>query len=162
MSSYLTLDTFKSLSVMPTEAIDQVERKAPGWIDSQLEYWSSFVDARLAKRYAVPFTSPYPVAVLGWLTRIVTMQCYLRRGVDADDLQFQEIKASADEARADLKEAADSEVGLFDLPLRADTTVTGVSKGGPFGYSEQSPYVRQDIQAATARNEDMNGSGSYG
>jgi len=62
-------------------------------------------------------------------------------------------KEQHDIAVAELKEAADSKDGLFDLPLRADTTATGVSKGGPRGYSEASPYTNLDRQRARRRNE---------
>ena len=49
-------------------------------------------------------------------------------------------------AKSEVTEAADSEEGKFDLPLRQDTTATGVSKGGPLGYSEVSPYTWTDRQ----------------
>ncbi len=159
---YLTFDDFKALSLMPSEDLDAVEQASPGWIAAQLEYWSAQIDSRLRKRYAAPFSSPYPIAVRGWLARIVTIRCYLRRGVDPSDLQFAEIKADADTAVAEIKEASDSVTGLFDLPLREDTTSTGATKGGPFVYSEASPYAWMDAQASTGRSEDNRGGGTYG
>lgn len=158
---YLTFDEFKSLSVMPGEDLDALEQVSPGWIDTQLEYWSAQIDSRLRKRYAAPFSSPYPIAVKGWLSRLVTVRAYLRRGVDPSDLQFAEIKADADAAVAEIKEAADANTGLFDLPLREDTTSTGVSKGAPMSYSEQSPFVWMDQQADIGRGEDGNRGGTY-
>lgn len=162
--AYLTLATFKNLTVMPSNFVDAIEAApaSAGWVDAQLAYWSAQIDSRLGKRYAVPFDAPYPVAVTGWLARIVTIRCWLRRGVDPNDLQFSEIKADADAAWAEIKEAADSNVGLFDLPLRADTNASGVSRGGPIGYSETSPFVWTDIQASTGRDEDAAGGGTYG
>lgn len=162
MSAYLNLESFKSLSVMPTEGLDRIEVITPGWVDAQLEYWSAQIDARLAKRYATPFASPYPIAVLGWLSRIVTIRCYLKRGVDPNDLQFAEIKADADAAWTEIKEAADSNTGLFDLPLRADTTTSGIAKGGTYSYTEASPYVWTDAQGDQGRSEDTNRGGTYG
>ncbi len=53
-----------------------------------------------------------------------------------------------------MKEAADSAEGLFELPLRADLETSGVSKGGPLGYTEASPYRWTDRQADDGRNED--------
>lgn len=158
---YLDKAAFAILTVMPAESVDAIEMVAPGWIDGQLTYWSGWIDSRLRKRYAAPFSAPYPEAVTGWLARIVTVRCFLRRGVDPTDLQFEEIKADADRAMEEIKEAADSNEGLFDLPLRADTTASGISRGGPFGYSEQSPYVWTDGQAETGRNEDRNGGGTF-
>jgi hypothetical protein len=159
---YLTFDEFKGLSLMPSGDLDSLEEVSPGWIDSQLAYWSAQIDSRLRKRYAAPFSSPYPLAVQGWLARIVTVRCYLKVGVRPSDEQFAEIKADADAAIAEIKESADSVVGLFDLPLRADTTSTGVSKGAPMVYSEASPYAWTDVQGAAGRTEDNRGGGSYG
>lgn len=161
-TQYLTLAEFKSLSLMPSSDIDRVESESPGWIDSQLVYWSAQIDARLRKRYAAPFETPYPIAVQGWLARLVTVRLYLKRGVDPSDMQFDVIKLDAEQASAELKEAADSATGLFDLPLRQDTTDTGVSRGGPFGYSEASPYVWTDVQADAGRYEDKSRRGTGG
>lgn len=158
----LTFDEFRLLTVMPASDVDALEAVAPGWIASQLEYWTAQIYARLRKRYAVPFVAPFPIAAKGWLARIVTVRCYLRRGVDPNDLQFDEIKKDAEAATAEIKEAADSNTGLFDLPLREDTTATGATLGGPFGYAEQSPYVFMDRQVDIGRNEDSNRGGSYG
>lgn len=161
-TTYLTLSEFKALSVAPSSLLDEIETASPGWIGTQLEYWSAQIDSRLRKRYAAPFVAPYPLSVQGWLARLVTVRCYLKRGTDPSDMQYADIKADADAAVSEIKEAADSVTGLFDLPLREDTTKTGVSKGGPFGYSEQSPYVWTDQQASIARGEDGNGGGTYG
>lgn len=160
--AYLTLAQFKQLSVMPAPFVDAIEAAAPGWLASQLGYWSDWIDARLRKRYAAPFSAPYPGAVTGWLARIVTVRAWLRRGVDAQDEQFAEVKADAAAAMDEIKEAADSEVGLFDLPLRADTTETGIAKAFPCVYSEQSPYVFTDGQARVGRAEDDAGEGTHG
>lgn len=160
VAAYLTVEEFKDLSVMPASDIDALETVALGWLDKQLTYWSAWIDSRLRKRYAAPFAVPVPIAVQGWLARIVTVKAYLRRGVNSNDEQFQEIKLDHDNAMAEIKEAADSENGLFDLPLREDTTSTGVSKGGPLSYSEQSPYVAFDLQRDTGRNEDSYGRGT--
>lgn len=160
--TYLDLAGFRGLSLMAGESIDELETIAPGWVDAQLEAASRHIDARLAKRYAAPFASPYPVAITDWLARVVTVRAMMRRGVDANDEQFLALKEDAAAAWAEIKEAADSNEGLYELPLREDTTASGVSKGGPYGYSEQSPYVWTDKQAATARDEDSAGDGTYG
>lgn len=160
--AYLDLDAFANLTVMPSSDVDALESAAPGWLDSQLGYWSSAIDARLRKRYEAPFAEPYPLAVQGWLSRIVTLRAYLRRGVDPLDQQFVEIKADADAAWAEIKEAADSNEGMLDLPLRADSGASGISKGGPYGYSEASPYVWMDQQGQAGREEDRRRGGTYG
>lgn len=160
MTAYLTRAAFKLLTVMPAIDVDALETEASGWVDAQLALISARIDSRLRKRYAVPFTAPAPTAVTDWLARLVTLQCYLRRGVDSTDAQFVQIKADADAATAELKEAADAKEGLFELPLRADTDANGVTRGGPLAYSEQSPYVWTSQQGTTGREEDANGSGT--
>jgi phage gp36-like protein len=162
MPAYLTAAEFKLLTPMPASDVDALESAAPGWLAAQLEQSSADIDARLRKRYAVPFGSPAPHAVRGWLARIVTRRAYLRRGVDPTDPQFAEIVKDAEQAVLEIAEAANGETGLFDLPLRADTTATGITKGGPLGYSEQSPYVAFDRQGEIGRSEDAAGRGTSG
>lgn len=138
--AYLSLSTLKSLSVAPDEAFDDLEARYPGWLDAQLAYWSAWIDAQLRKRYAAPFAEPYPVAVTGWLARIVTAQAYHKRGIDPTDAQTATVFEDATEARKEVAAASNGNTGLWDLPARADTTATGISKGAPLGYSEQNPY----------------------
>jgi hypothetical protein len=162
MPAYLDTAGFKNHSPMANAAVDELETVASGFLASQLESWSAWIDARLAKRYAVPFASPYPLAVRSWLARIVTPHAMMKRGVDPDDAQFAAIREDGLTALAEIREAADSNEGLFDLPLRSNTAASGVSRGGPLGYSESSPYVWTDRQRRTGREEDGNGEGSYG
>jgi hypothetical protein len=163
MAGYLTLAEFKARSTMPAAHVDSIEAVASGFTLQQIESVSRLdIDSRLRKRYAVPFSDPYPEAVKIWCARIVTFACWDKLGCDPTDESMVRAEKAHDQALAQIKEAADSTDGLFDLPLRADTTATGISKGGPFGYSEQSPYVWTDVQSATARNEDSNGSGTSG
>jgi hypothetical protein len=162
MSAYLTVAGFKNLSVMPASYVDGLETQAPGWVDAQLAYWSGWLDSRLRKRYAAPFAAPYPQAVQGWLARIATERAWLRRGVDPQDEQWQAIRADAEEAKREVLEAANGEIGLFELPLRGDTHASGIA--GAFGhvYSEASPYVGFDEHSRAGRREDGNRGGTGG
>lgn len=160
--AYLNLSSFSALSLVPSGVISRVETLHAGWVDAQLEAESAWIDSRLAKKYATPFASPYPAAVTRWLSRIVSASVYDKHGAEALDAQSERIYKAADEARAEIKEAADAVDGLFDLPLRANTTASGISKSEPFGYSEQSPYVAFDLQRDAAWNEDLNGRGTGG
>lgn len=162
MTAYLDRDAFATLTTMPVEFVDDIEASTAGWVDAQLALWSAKIDSRLGKRYAVPFADPPPMAVKGWLAQIVTQRAYLRRGIDPTDPQMVTVAADAAEAWAEIKEAADAKDGLFDLPLRADTTATGISRGGTRSYTEASPYVGLQGQRTTGRSEDANGGGSYG
>lgn len=158
--AYLTVAQFRVESLMPGAQVDQLEALEPGFLEARLQRRSGNIDARLRKRYAAPFESPVPDKVVEWLVALVNRDAYLKLGVDPLDAQMADILAGAKTAEDELKEAADSVDGLFDLPLRADTTATGISKGGPLGYSETSPYVWKDRQGARGRSEDERGSGS--
>lgn len=152
---YLTLATYRDLTIAPASYVDDVESQHPGWVLGQLGFWTAWIDSRLKKRYAAPFdaASPPPV-VLGWLARILDYELYLKRGINPTDEQSGDVKDRAAEARAEIKEAADAERGLFELPLRADTpAATGVSRGGPLMVSEVSPYTWSDVQRDGAELE---------
>lgn len=161
MAAYLTVAELKLLSIMPSGDIDAVETIAAGWIDANLEKASRDVDSRLRKRYSVPFEAPYPDKVQQWVADIVTPRVYLRRGVNALDAQFQSVEQLANRALAEIEEAANAEHGLFDLPLRSDTTATGITAPTTLAYAEASPYVGFDMQRLNAHDEDDSGEGTY-
>lgn len=140
---------------MPPVHVQEIEDQQAGWTDQQLASWSHWIGARLFKRYTVPFADPVPETVLIWLVRIVTWRAYIRRGVDPTDPEMAMIAEDAKSAMDEVKEAADAENGLFDLPLRnANTSGSAVTRGGPRSYSEHSPYVAGDIQREIGRQED--------
>jgi len=152
MSSYLTPAQFTLRTVAPATAVTEVESAATGWLQAQLDTFSALVDSRLAKRYVTPFADPPPEVVLNWLTRIVTVQLYLKRGFDPNDAQSAAVVADRDLVYAELKEAADAVHGLFELPLRSDLPgSTGISKGRPMSRSDADPYSWTDRQALTVR-----------
>lgn len=159
---YLDLAGFRAQTLMPGSYVDELEAEAPGWVLLQLTSYSRRMDGQLSKRYAAPFELPYPEVVTEWLTRLVTHRAFLKRGIDPDDPQAASYLEDATSAKAEIEAASNSETGLWDLPLRADTSASGISKGGPFGYSEASPYAWTDVQARTGREEDAAGSGTHG
>jgi len=148
MAAYMTLMEFKDRTVAPVEYVDEVEARQAGWTLKQIDFWGRWIDSRLAKRYATPFIVPFPEVIFNWLTRIVTWELYLKRGIDPTDAQNEQIKERADGALAEVKEAADSKDGLFELPVRVLSGVDdeGVIKGGPLGYTEVSPYTWSWVQ----------------
>jgi phage gp36-like protein len=159
--AYLTKDEFTLLSPLPAEWLDDVEASAVGFIAAQLAARSGAIDARLRKRYAVPFELPAPEIVRLWLCDVVTLRCLWKKGVPATDEIYVDVKAAADSAEAQILEAANATDGLFDLPLVDGGSA--ISRGGPRAYTEASPYVGFDSQSETGRNEDRNGRGtSYG
>jgi phage gp36-like protein len=159
---YLTIDRYKVLALVPPSYVDEVEAMAPGFTEAAIDVASDWIDSQLRKRYAAPFQIPIPGVVEQWVSRMVTPDLLVKRGVNATDEQFVYLERRADAAAKEIQEAANSETGLYDLPLRDDRSSTGIVYGTPGGYSEQSPYVWTNVQAEAARGEDYAGRGSGG
>jgi hypothetical protein len=160
--AYLTVAEFKLYTTMPSSFVDEVEARAPGYTQIKLDTKSAVIDSRLRKRYGAPYTDPtkVPIIVKEWLAALVTPDIFLKRGISGTDEQWSEYVKRADAANRDLELAANSETGLFDLPLHNDgTSPTGIV-GGTLVYSEASPYVWTDVQAAQGRIEDDGHSGT--
>ena len=159
-SAYLNLAAFKLRTLMPASGVDELEAIEPGWVDEQLMSRSAWLNARLAKRYAVPFAAASPPeCVLDWLTRIVTWRAYLKRGVDPTDQQTAEMIADGKAAEAEVLEAADGEKAHFELPLREDTGGEGIVRAKPRWYTETSVYCANDVAADVTRAERTDGPG---
>jgi hypothetical protein len=157
---YLTLTTYRALSIVPSATIDRVEAREAGWIDLQLDHESTWIDAQLAKRYDAPFSEPYPKTIRLWLARIVDALVMDKGGHQPLDPQSARYYKAADDAKLEIAVAADAEKGHYELPLRADTAANGVTRGGPRSYTEASPYVGRDRQARIGMQEDRNRRGT--
>jgi hypothetical protein len=156
-TSYLTIPRLKLLSQAPAAYFVEIDTREAGWTAAQIELHSEWINGKLRKRYDAPFAAPYPTIVEGWVAALVTAAAYHKRGVDATDEQVTEVIEAANRARTEVDEAANSAEGRFDLPLRADTTASGISKGAPLFYSETSPYKWRTEQRRIGRGEDGNG-----
>lgn len=149
---YLTPITFAQRTVAPAAAMTEVETQFPGWLQVQIDSMASLINARLAKRYAVPFPDPAPEQILSWLTRLVTVQLYFKRGFDPTDAQSAALVQDRDTVWAEIKEAADAQGGLFELPLRSDQS-SGSAVRSPILYrSDPTPFERIDRQATRYRS----------
>ena len=157
-TSYLTLLQFRARTCLPRVDIDAVEADVSGFTLTRLVANSARIDARLRKRYTVPFTNtvndPPPEVVCEWLQRMTSVDVLMKRGVDPNDPTAARVIEAAEKAEAELKEAADAAEGLFDLPLRDDEDASDISKGGPLFYTETSPYVAFDTQRRVGIVED--------
>lgn len=157
MASPVTVLVFEGLSIMPLDAQAELEDRRPNFRQNQLNHYWNKIQARLRPRYDVAaMAADPPETVVGWLVDLVTKKCYDARGYDPSNPSDESaIKQAAIDAENEIKEAADSEKGLFHLPLLASIEdEDGVTKGGPLGSSEQSPYVWADEQAELGRIED--------
>jgi hypothetical protein len=146
--------------VVPSFAL--IVRPTVTVVDRMLGARTSWILSRLRKRYdTVAITAAPPEVARGWLESLVTMDCYLRRGFAPTSEENNLFMANAETAKAELKEAADSKDGLFDLPLLPDPAGgSAVSKGGPLGYTEQSPFAWTTAQRNAGRADDQRGGGS--
>lgn len=86
----------------------------------------------------------------------------VRRGVDPNDLQAETIKEDHDRTLEEILEAANSDDGWFDIPLRTNEDGSAMRTSNPKSYSEQSPYVYTDEQRLVGRLEDDSGRGTSG
>lgn len=154
MAAYVDITYVKFVGSMPAADIDALEGLYPGTFAAVAEAVSRVFDGRLAKRYAAPFASPYPEALRWHVAQVVVANLWQKRGYNPGSAQDAIIEKNREDAFAWLKEAADSKDGLIELPLRADTTVEGVSKGAPLFYSETSPYRWTDLEREAGREDD--------
>ncbi|HEY1956043.1 MAG TPA: hypothetical protein VGH28_10525 [Polyangiaceae bacterium] len=138
---------------------------SPNAFDVSSRRWQSRILAYLRKRYDVTQideTNP-PDALLDWIARCVLPDMWRARGANPSDAQTAAAIDDRTDALKDVQvEASDASTGLIELPLANDEAGSGVSQGGPYGYTEASPYVAFDVQRATAEFEDCSGSGSGG
>jgi hypothetical protein len=153
--AYLTLQDFTDRTVAPTSYITEVETDQPGWTLKQINMWGRWIDARLGKRYAVPFDTDTPEVIKNWLSRLITWELYLKRGINPDDAQVAMIQERATTAEAEVKEAATGDTGLFEIPLKETPKpdAEGITRGAPLAYTEAGPYAWSRVQRANALND---------
>ncbi len=159
---YLTLASFRVRTLVGVGEVDYVEADSPGFTAARIAIRTSWIHQRLRKRYgkSLPFGDPVPEILLGWLTALVSLDVMRKRGLNPQDPAAQMLADDATKAEAEVKEAADSKDGLFDLEGQEASASSSVSTGGPLGYSETSPYVWADRERVAGRVEDRNRNGS--
>jgi hypothetical protein len=97
--------------------------------------------------------TPVPEIVLNWLQLYVTYDLYKKRGANPADPQMQWLIDDVNKAEAELKEAADSKDGLFDLPSSEDEG-SAITTAGPLAYTETSPYKWTNKERGIGRRQD--------
>ncbi len=162
MSTPLNLAGWILRTIVPVDDVTALEASEPGYLTQRLASNWGWVKARLAKRYDVAkMELACPEICLSWLTALTTKDFYAKRGFNPSSASDESaILEAYNDAKAEVKEAADSKDGLFELPLAGTNDVTAITRGGPLGYSEVSPYVWQDVQFDTAFDDDKNRTGS--
>jgi hypothetical protein len=143
---------FRTRTIMPEHDVDELWVERPGYLEAAVAGALADITARLRKRYRTPFTdangvNPRPEIVVAWQTKLVTPEAYRARGYNPADPQMEWAEKDRDRTYDQIKEAADSETGLYDIPLLDTAEPTGIVNGGPLGYAEPSPYDWIDVQA---------------
>ena len=161
LPTYLDLAGFRTRTLMPVAEVDYVEQESPGYVVARIAVHTSYLHGRLRKRYgnSLPFSSPYPEIIVNWLVMLTTYDVIRKRGVNPADPAAEAYKADSERALAEIKEASEGDVGMFDLPSPEEGP-SNVTTGGPMGYTETSPYVGLDKERTTGRSEDRSGEGS--
>lgn len=119
------------------------------FIEAQCAIFESKLHDQLRNRYAVPFLTPNATAK-GWVAAQVAFEVLRKRGVDPTDVMYGEYRDAAALARAEISAAADSDIGLFELPTLV--SVTPVARGFR-GISDADPAAWKRRQGARARDE---------
>ena len=157
---YITLATFMSNTLLSRDDVLTVESISGNFTANRIAIWQAQIDARLNKRYAVPFAT-VPEIVLGWLVALVSLDVLIKRGYANSDEKFvEQIEVGAKTALDQITEAANSQTGLFDLPLVDGQPGSAITQGGPMGYAETSPYSWTDVQARNGVADDLRQGGS--
>ena len=150
---YVDLEYLKNVGTYEPDSLDDFNERYPGRVDAIIESISRIFDARLSKRYAVPFEAPYPEAVKFHIAQIVCHQVRLQRGSNLGSEQDSDLVKAKDDAWAWVREAADAKDGLVELPLREDPAAaqSAVKRSGALGRSDASPYAAAERLRARGR-----------
>src|SRR5580658_6575792 len=127
---------------MSAADITIVENKTPGKVESLIAGNWAWMCGLLLKRYPLPWPLPVPELLLLWLTQITTPAVFRSRGVAGmgADSQIDRLDKLADEAKKEVRDAANGQNGLFELLMSDASPGTAVALGGPLAYTESSPY----------------------
>ena len=139
MPTYLALATYKQRTTIDASVVQLCENKGKD-VSWWLESASAQINTRLAKRYAVDFASPGPVPdqIIFWLIRLVNIDVWECAGGLPEGREDGWADAARKQVYEELKEAADAENGMYELPLRSTDTLgnSAINKGGPFVHED--------------------------
>lgn len=137
---------FRNRTQMPDEDVDALWESRPGFLEAKIRGARANIYGRLRKRYVTPM-DPEPEIVVTWIARFVTPDAYIARGYNPQDTTMSSLLDDRALALAEVKEAADAEGGLYDLPLLDGGDASAIAKAGPLGSSDPSPYDWVDRQS---------------
>lgn len=142
---YVDIEYVGLIAPIPAKHLYAFEENHPGSFAAIALSVSRMFDARLSKRYAVPFDQADPPEALRFhVANVVAYNVWLKIGFDPGSEQDAYIKEARDESLAWLKEAADSEAGTVELPRKEADPVpaqSAITRSGPKSISDPSPFT---------------------
>lgn len=161
---YNTFAELKDASEFEPDQWDELTARRPATVAAWLGLTQSVIDDPLRLRYAVPFgvTPPsltpdpalVPKTAKGWQVALMDAKFLrARRTPGAESAEDADIGATEQRVLDAIAAAADQDRPAHpELPLRSDTSASGVSKGGPMMRSYNTPWGWIDDQA-NSRNQ---------
>lgn len=138
--SYVDLSRFRALSVLDSARVDDLEARRPGFVLAQCELRSRDVEDKLRLRYRIPFPERHST-IERWIVWLVNVEVAFAIGFDNIDTGVELLREAATKAETEIAAAANPAIPAINLPLVDRTDASAISKGGPRGYSESSPYT---------------------
>jgi len=150
MAALVTFARFRQLTLLPSSRVDELERVSPGFVDGHLELRSRALEDRLRHKYAIPLPTGH-ATIDGWIVAEVQRFAAVKIGIDPSDLLFEEIRAAAELAEEQIKDASDPKSERWNIPLVTARDGSAIAKNAPLGYSEASPWAWTDEQLEALR-----------
>lgn len=121
-TAYVSEADFRKSTRLAVAVVNSIDTERPDFIDVALSERSAELNARLRKRYNVPLTmAEVPTMVRRWVIVLVSYDVLTASGFPANGSE-EPIVAEYQLALEQIKETADTENGLYELPLYADET----------------------------------------
>jgi len=149
MPSYLTLAAYRSITTLDGSIVDLCAAKGKD-VQRWLDMGSAHIRSRLEKRYAIDWTEisnqPVPDKIIQWLVLLTDIPVCKSAGVTPEGRVDDWAREDETRTNDELKEAADAENGLFELPLR-ETGASAVHIGVPHVIDFLTPSTYWDAVA---------------
>lgn len=155
MPSPLALVAYRSTTTIPGSLVDRCAtsgKSVQTWLDI---HWSH-IKARLVKRYAVENdfqAGDVPEKIIEWLVILTDIDVWKCVGGVPEGREDGWADADRKRVEDELKEAANADTGLFELPLKASDALgaSAVNKGGPHVVSFATGFDYFDALAIGRR-----------
>lgn len=142
---YLTYEQLADYSELPIEYLAEA---GPDFCTAQIAIAESRIRDQLSKRYNMDAIVSANDTLKGWIAALVSVKVLTRRGIDPTDILWKTIQDAATIANDEIKQAAQSDTGRFDLPR-----ATAVRKSVIVGSSDHDPHAWIRRQAIKTRDE---------